>query len=301
MDPRKLLLILTLVIMLVLCAIIWFYPSTGDFRVDNPFWNGLSEFSGYENIRVLDSFADLPSPGRASALILVPYTGFSDVELGQLRSYVSSGGTLVLLDDYGFGNQVLSGLGLKMRFMGYTLMDPLFNHKNALMPKITNFANQSFSVNVTSVVFNHATALNGTSDASVIAVSSSFSFVDVNGDGEFDAGDVAGPMPVAAFVRVGEGFVVAVTDPSLLINGMVGFDDNLLFIRDVAGLRGGDVVVFVAQNHLPSAPLDDAKAALAVVYGVVASPVGTVSLIVIALAISLKSLLNRRDGNGKSR
>jgi hypothetical protein len=54
-------------------------------------------------------------------LILVPYTGFSDVELGQLRSYVVSGGTLVLLDDYGFGNEVLSGLGLRMRFMGDTL------------------------------------------------------------------------------------------------------------------------------------------------------------------------------------
>ena len=110
-----------------------------------------------------------------------------------------------------------------------------------------------------------------------------------------------GFVPVGGFVGGGGRFVVAVADPSLLINGMVGFDDNLLFIRDVAGLRGGDVVVFVAQNHLPSAPLDDAKAALAVVYGVVASPLGTVSLIVIALAISLKSLLNRRDGNGKSR
>jgi hypothetical protein len=30
--------------------------------------------------------------------------------------------------------------------------------------------------------------------------------------------------------------VVAVADPSLLINCMVGFDDNLLFIRGVVGL-----------------------------------------------------------------
>ncbi len=301
MDPRKVLLTLTLVIMLVLSAVIWFYPATGDFRVDNPFWNGLSAFSGQENIHALESFADLPSSGRGSALILVPYTGFSDVELGQLRSYVVSGGTLVLLDDYGFGNEVLSGLGLRMRFMGDTLLDPLFNHKNALLPKITNFANQSAVGNVTSVVFNHATGLSGTSDAFVVALSSGFSFVDVNGDGEFDAGDVSGPVPVVAFVGVGEGVVVAVADPSLLINGMVGFDDNLLFIRGVVGLGEGGVEVFVAQNHLPSSPLDEAKASLGVVYGVVASPLGTLSLIAIALALSLKSFLNRRGSNEKTR
>jgi hypothetical protein len=59
--------------------------------------------------------------------------------------------------------------------------------------------------------------------------------------------------------------------------------------------------VFVAQNHLPSSPLDEAKAGLGVVYGVVASPLGTLSLIAIALALSLKSFLNRRGSNEKTR
>jgi len=298
METRKLLLALTLVIVLVLSAVIWFYPPTGDFRVDNPFWNGLSELSSQKNVVGLGSFTDLPESGKGTALILVPYETFSDTELGQLGSYVSSGGTLVLLDDYGSGNQVLSGLGVEMRFMGQTLLDPLFDHKNAQLPRITEFTDEIVLANVSSVVFNHATALSETSDATVIARSSSFSYVDLNDDGEFDSGDLAGPLAVAAYVDVDEGCVVAVADPSCLINSMVSMDDNLQFVNSVVDIGGGNSQVFVDQSHLPKAAIDEAKGFLAIVYGVVASPLGTLSLIALAIAVSLKSLLKRgkRDG-----
>jgi len=41
---------------------------------------------------------------------------------------------------------------------------------------------------------------------------------------------------------------------------------------------------------LPKTPLDDAKADLTVVYGAVASPIGTMILIILFLTISLKAL-----------
>ncbi len=161
----------------------------------------------------------------------MPYEQFSEAELTQVRSYVSSGGTLVLLDDYGFGNQVLSSLDLNMRFTGQPLLDPLFDYRNKWLPKITDFTSTPLSANVSSIVFNHATALNGTSDATVVGYSSSFSFMDTNANGAWDEGEPNGPFAVAAYTKMGQGYVVAIADPSLLINGMINLDDNLQFIN----------------------------------------------------------------------
>ena len=179
MQPHKVLPVLVLVILLGLSAVVWFYPPTGDFRVDNPFWNGISTLRDQTQATSLSSLSNLPSTGEGTALIIVPYEPFSEAELIQLHSYVSSGGTLVLLDDYGFGNQVLGRLGLDAQFSGQPLLDPLFDYRNKWLPKITEFAETPLSANVSSIVFNHATSLNGTSDMTVVAYSSSFSFLDI--------------------------------------------------------------------------------------------------------------------------
>ncbi len=290
MESCKVLPALMLFTILLLSAIVWFYPPSEDFRVNNPYWNGLSSLNAQERVVALNSLGDLPSEGKGTALLLVPYEQFSERELGQVRSYVSSGGTLVLLDDYGFGNQVLSSLDLNMRFAGQPLLDPLFDYRNKWMPKITAFASTPLSANVSSIVLNHSTALNGTSDASVVGFSSSFSFLDKNDNGVWDDGEPYGPFAVAAFIKMDHGCVVAISDPSLLINGMLTLDDNLQFVNNVVRIQGSNPQVFVAQSHLPKTPLDDAKADLTVVYGAVASPIGTMILIILFLTISLKAL-----------
>ena len=129
----------------------------------------------------------LPSNPHGTALLLIPYVQFSAGELSELNSYVSNGGTLVVLDDYGFGNQVLSGVGLSMRFTGVPLLDPLYNYKDEWLPQIVDFAASPLTANVSSLVLNHATCLNTTSDATVLAFSSSFSFLDLKGTGTYDS------------------------------------------------------------------------------------------------------------------
>jgi hypothetical protein len=289
-KTSKLLLALTLVVMFFMVVLVWFFPPNGDFRVENPFWNGLSTLNTKMELTAVDAFGDLPSDSKGSALLLVPYGQFSDSELVELKGYVLGGGTLVLLDDYGYGNQVLGSVGVGMRFTGEPLLDPLFNYRNKWIPKITDFANSPIGANLSSIVFNHASCLNGTSGGTVAAFSSSFSFLDVNSDGTWDGNEVNGPFPVVAYERAGEGYVVAVADPSLMINGMIGLDDNLRFVSNVVGLQGASPKVFVDQAHLPPAPIDSAKAAIGVVYGAVASPVGTLSLIAVILVLSLSSI-----------
>jgi hypothetical protein len=300
-KTSKLLLALTLVIIVSMVALVWFFPPNGDFRVENPFWNGLSMVYSQVKLTAIDSFDSLPSNPKGTALLLVPYEQFSESELAQLSSYVSNGGTLVVLDDYGFGNQVLSSVGLNMRFTGEQLLDPLFDYRNKWIPRITDFANTSIATNVSSIVFNHASSLNDTSDAAVAAYSSRFSFLDINGDGSWDNDEPSGPFPVMAYAKVSQGYVVAVADPSLFINGMIGLDDNLQFVNNVAGLQSANPKIFVDQSHLPKVPLDDAKAAFAFVYGLVSSPVGTLSLIAVILVLSLNSIWRKGGRLGEKR
>ena len=125
MKTSKVLLALTLVIIVSMLALVWFFPPNGDFRVENPFWNGLSTLDSKVKLTVIDTFDNLPSNPKGTALLLVPYEQFSELDLTQLKNYVSNGGTLVLMDDYGFGNQVLSSLGLNIKFTGEPLLDPL--------------------------------------------------------------------------------------------------------------------------------------------------------------------------------
>jgi hypothetical protein len=292
-EPRKVLLVLMLTILLVSCAIVWFYPPIGDFRTDNPSWNGYSELSRQTNATALEALSDLPSQGRGTALILVPYEQFTQQELTEINSYVASGGELILLDDYGYGNQVLSSQGLAAKFSGKTLLDPLFDYKNKWFPTITEFPATTANVNVSSIVLNHATYLDQTTGVTPLAYSSSFSFADINGDENWNSSDASGPLPVAAYAKVNQGYVVIISDPSIAINSMLGLGENAAFINKILSIQGSDAQVYIDQSHLPNTPLDESKAVLATVYGIVASPWVTLTLIAVAMAYSFKRFWKR--------
>jgi hypothetical protein len=105
---------------------------------------------------------------------------------------------------------------------------------------------------------------------------------------------------MAAYTKYGQGYVVTIADPSCLINSMIGIDDNLQFIHNIVSMQTPNSELYVDQSHLPKAALDYVKAVLGVVYGAVASPLGTLSLIAVILAISLKPIWQKREKNGKN-
>jgi len=293
-EPHRLLPTLMLITLVLLTVLIWFYPSTGDFRLDNPFWNGLTTFTTKFEASKIESLNNLPSTAKGTVLILIPYSQLTGQELERLRSYVSTGGTLIVLDDYGFGNQVLSHLGLEMRFTGSPLLDPLFNYKNKRLPKITDFPQTPLTGGIKSMVLNHATALCNVSESEVLARSSRFSFLDSDGDSVWDPDEPTGPFPVAAYARVGEGYVVAVADPSIIINSMIVLDDNMAFMKNIVGFLGEKPKVMIDKSHLPTGPLEEAKEAVAKAYALVSSPIGTLSLITLILALTLYPLWKKR-------
>jgi len=297
MRLAKLLATMLLAFTCLSLLLIWFHPSTNDFNPDNVLWNGSKEFIRCFNARVLRSLGELPDEPDGLALVEVPYRPFEPWELEELTDFLRDGGTVLLMDDCGHGNQVLEELGLATRFARAPLLDPLFNYKNKWFPRVSDFSRRYLPEHVEAVVLNHATALVNTSDVHVLARSSSFSFLDLDGDGFWGSGEPMGPLPVAACARVGDGLLVLVSDPSIIINSMLYIADNKEFVSELASLKGANKVLFDA-SHLPRTSLDRAKEVLRQVRDLVASPYVAPAVVVIMLAALMRPVWSRARSHG---
>ena len=266
---------------------IWFYPSIQDFMASNTMWNGIRDFSsefGAENIDSLDELPDLP---EETVLISIPYLEFSDDEMAKVKRFVDDGGTLLLMDDYGYGNSVLAYLGVSVRFSNKPLLDPLFSYKNQWLPRITDFSPEVAESGIDAVVFNHATTLTGAVASETIAWSSSSSFLDINENESWDQDEPKGPFPVAVQLRLGKGMVAIASDPSIMINSMVDRDDNYTFIQYLIGHNDEPENILIDRSHLTKAPLDVSKMRLRSGREMLSSPyalVGIVALIFIVVS-----------------
>lgn len=273
--------------LLIAAVLIWLYPSTGDFRFNNPFWNGYSSFAEAFRAETVMDITRLTGASEHVALIIVPYTPLEDSELASIESFTRSGGVLIIMDDYGYGNTVLERLNVGIRFTGKPILDPLFNYKSPILPKCIEFSEEIEGVE--SIVLNHGSTLKISGSAEVLAWSSSFSFLDLDGDSDWDPGEPHGPFSVVARVRLGDGWLIAVSDPSIAINSMLNMDDNMLFIRKVLELHGM-VKVLIDQSHIPMSRLDEAKEMLQTTYSYVSSPVGAIMILTLTLIICLKPI-----------
>ncbi len=292
MRGHKLLLVLALVIVLSLAAIIWFYPPSNDFGEENPFWNGLKTFYSEFEASSIDSLDDLPVDSKETTLVSIPYIEFTQSELERLKDFVSQGGTLILLDDYGYSSEIVYYLNLDFSFTRYPLLDPLSNDPNKWCPRITTFEPGSVTENVESIVLNHAVGLSGGSEDEVIAWSSRFSFFDINNNSNWDEdeNEPKGPIPVAAAQPVDDGYVVLIADPSILINSMVGRDNNHIFIENITKIQSHNPEILVDQSHLPKTSLHDAKEWLATARSWFSSTPALSGVVVVALVVTLRPL-----------
>jgi len=307
-ELRRFLGILTAAVVIILTAVVWFMPSGEDFRADNPSWNGTREISSLPGALPVLSLSDLPpSPGGSLAglspsptgatLILIPYLDFTPAELEALDSFVTGGGTLVLADDYGHGNQVLEYLGLEARFSGQALLDPLACYKNKWFPRVSRIIPSPLTDDTGELVLNHATCLVEVETIDVLALSSTFSFLDLNGNESSDEGEPAGPLPVISRHDLGSGEVVLIADPSIFINSMDTFGSNATLVQNIAAITTSGLLI--DQSHLPPSSLHHVKGLLAGVRGSLITPAGAVGLVIAALAITLVPVWYKKgDRNG---
>ena len=293
MELRRFVVILTIALVIILTVIAWFLPTNEDFRADNPFWNGTKDISTSYPASPLMSLSDLPPSPPGSTLILIPYLDFTPAELEQLHTFVTQGGTLVLADDYGFGNQILEYLGLKARFSGQVLLDPMSNYKNKWFPRISHIISSSVTINTESLILNHATCLTDVETSDALALSSVFSFLDLNGNQVWDEDEPTGPLPVISRHSLGSGQLILISDPSIFINSMETMESNCDFVQNMAAITTSRLLI--DQSHLPPSNLHQTKNLLTAIRDSFTTPVGAVSLVIVALTITLIPIWYKKE------
>jgi len=293
-------LFITVVIILIISGIcIWFFPSIQDYIASNTMWNGIRSFSDEFNAENIYSLDDLQDLAEQKVLIAIPYLDYSDEALLKIKQFIDAGGTLLLMDDYGYGNNILEYLGLTVRFTSKPLLDPLFNYKNQNIPRITDFVREVKEIGIDVIIFNHATTLSNVLESEVIAWSSSASYLDTNENGILDHGEPEGPFVIAAEFLLDKGVLTLVSDPSIIINTMVGRDDNYDFIRYLIRHIGKQKSILVDNSHISKAPLDISKWRLINMRMVLTNPYSLIGITAMIFIVVSRYTLKKGDVIGE--
>ena len=186
-----------------------FEPSgsvTSDYDVRNVDWNGLSELietltvEGF-NVGVVETVDLSDHPVDRPLAIIYPTTEFPSAEL---LEFVTDGGQLFIADDFGQSGSLLMELGI-YRGVG-ELPHTSYYQDNPQLPSFRPTGSHPMLDSVARVVANHPAWL-GTNEQAVIAYE----------------------QPNSGFlveVPWGDGRIVVLADPSLLINFMLDVADN---------------------------------------------------------------------------
>lgn len=242
--------------------------STTDFSIFNTDWNGTSSFavSTYRagmfvpSFEVKDTGADLQvvttrildmdlDPATTALVIIGPTKTFGDEESSTLGAFVRAGGVVLLADDFGTGNSLLEKMGSGSRFSGLLVMDLAFD-KRPEFSVCFDIAEDPLTANVTKLLLNYPSSISPAEDAQVIARTSIASWLDRDGDRVQDWGEPRGPFPVLAREEMGEGSVILLSDPSVLINGMRDeLDNGRLADNIVSEICLGRTAVLFDESH----------------------------------------------------
>ncbi len=245
-----------------------------DFSIYNTDWNGCSSLTvrtyktgdllpsiSVKNTEsdilvVHDSFIDYDlESNNSSILIIGPSLTFSDSEANYIQHFLSDGGKVLLADDFGTGNDLLKKINSTTRFSSSLLID-LAYEKKPQYGVVFDLNEHPITTNVSRILLNYATTLRVGRNTTILARSSDGSWLDSNMNGRMDEWEQKGPMPVLAVERYGEGELILLSDPSVLVNLMYKYLDNSVFDDNLLGYLGSgrDVILIDESHRAPTGP-----------------------------------------------
>jgi hypothetical protein len=221
------------------------YFSYGDFGLDNPFWNGIGSLPSDVNAQPLYSDSGLSGIDSHDTLLIVsPTVNFTSEESGDVLAFLNRGGRVVVMDDFGRSDSLLSAIGSPVIIDPVPMCQYDNYYVNQSFPIITNFSSSAYFDNVSSIVMNHPAVLN-VSGGDVLATTSSMAWLDYNDDSVLDNNESVGTYPVIASAEFnGAGQLIVISDPDIIINGMLDKGSNQAFMSNL--LSG---VVWVDVSH----------------------------------------------------
>jgi len=232
--------------------------SATAFGTYNSGWDGVSELRAVasnadsETMVVRNTTAyDTVQAESAVSFVLSPDSRYSDAEATRVEWFVRRGGTLVVAEDVGtHSDPLLERIGADARFAAARLRDERNQANSPTMPIARNSTGNGYAAGVDALALNHGTAVKP-GNATVLVNSSSYAYLDGNGNDRLDASETLRQYPVVTRERHGEGEVIAVGDPSLFINTMLDRQDNRAFASNLVSTHR---VSLFDVSHLSTLP-----------------------------------------------
>jgi hypothetical protein len=128
-------------------------------------------------------------------------------------------------------------------------------------------------------MLNHGSTVDP-GDATTLATSSEFSYLDRNRNEQLDDAETLRERPVVAVESVGDGSVIVVSDPSLFLNAMLDRSDNSAFATN---LMATHQTVLLDVSHTAALPPLVALRLTPQESPLLAFAVGTVSVLLLAV------------------
>ncbi|MEA3558271.1 MAG: DUF4350 domain-containing protein [Candidatus Thermoplasmatota archaeon] len=243
--------------------------SDADFSIYNTSWNGCSDLgrdvyrtgsflptidisSSSEERVVHNSFNELEvtsSPGDTTIIIIGPDMEFTADEGRYVNDFLGKGGRLLLADDVGTGNSLLGYLNTSSRISNDIMMDLSYMKKGEFAVTL-DMAPHPITENLTHLLMNYpSTIIPGISAVSIIN-SSGTSWLDTIRNERIDPEETEGPFPILTIEDYGNGELLLLSEPSLLINQMKDQMDNGPFASDLINyISEGRKTIVIDESH----------------------------------------------------
>ncbi|THE64447.1 DUF4350 domain-containing protein [Salinadaptatus halalkaliphilus] len=246
-------------IVVSIAILIALVTSTATFGPYNYGWDGTSEFRGQveaspdtelEFVHETDRYGDVPET-ETVAFVIAPETSYAEDDAERIGRFVEAGGTLVVLENFGpHSDELLGEIGADSRIDGQLLRDDISYDGGPTMPIATDIEDGTHTSSVDQLTLNHATAIEP-GDATVLVRTSEFAYLVEDGGEELSENVQFETSPVVTSEAIGDGTVVVVGDPSLLINTMLERPDNARFVEN---LHADKSVVILDVTHTEEIP-----------------------------------------------
>ena len=212
--------------------------TSADFCMLSTEWNGCSQFAKVLAERgnlvwIMYPYNTLDLDEKGVLIVVGPDVDFSSLEIDAVSNFLNRGGTLLLADDFGTANTLIAGLGIDGKFYDRPLGD-IFYCKRADFPVVARIEDQKLSYGVEKLVLNVPSVITGSEGE---AFSSKVSVV----------GGKRRSYPIMAETRYGEGRVILLSDPDIVINDMMA--ENRNFVENLVAYLGSDLFYFDDAHH----------------------------------------------------
>jgi len=217
-----------------------------EFSRHNTGWNGTSSFfSDLDRHRTID----ISDPGQLAGykpnttlLIIAPRLHPTAQQISAYRAFLDDGNTIVLADDFGTGNEILTQTGSRITILPGNLSSLDRRYPDPYSVVVYRSSEEGPVPVPASLALNRPAALDG---GTPLLLTSVMSWVDANGDKRLNMAEDMGTFPVMASETRERGVIIVLSDPSIFINSMYTQGDtenNRILIRTLTG-RDGPVLV----------------------------------------------------------